>query len=72
MFVWCETWFPTLRRRGVFENRALKEILGPNREDVMGGRRKSRNDDLRSLYLSFDIIWGIKQKEDIMERVRRM
>jgi hypothetical protein len=40
----------------VFENRVLKKILGPNREEVMGGRRKLRNEELRDLYLSFDII----------------
>jgi PAS domain-containing protein len=58
MYVWCETWFTTLRRRGVFENRVLKKILGASREEVMEGRRKSRNEGLRDLYLSFDIIWG--------------
>ena len=61
MYVWCETWFPTLRR-GVFENRVLRKKLGPNREEVMGGLRKSRNEELLHLYLSFDIIWGIKKR----------
>jgi len=55
MYVWRETWFPTLRS-GVFENRVLKKILGPNREKVMGGLRKLHNEELRDLYLSFDII----------------
>jgi hypothetical protein len=71
MYVWCETWFSTLRRIGVFENRVLKKILASNREEVMGGRRKLCNEELRDLYLPFDIIWGIKRKEDIMKRVRR-
>jgi len=35
----CETWSPTLReehRMKVFENRMLKRILGPKREEVVG------------------------------------
>jgi hypothetical protein len=35
----CETWSLTLReepRLRVFENRVLRKILGPNREEVTG------------------------------------
>jgi hypothetical protein len=35
----CETWSLTLReehRPGVFENRALRRIFGPNRDEVTG------------------------------------
>ena len=35
----CETWLLTLReecRLGVFENRVLKRIFGPRREEVTG------------------------------------
>jgi hypothetical protein len=36
---WCETWSLTLReehRLRVFENRVLKKIFGPKRDDVSG------------------------------------
>jgi hypothetical protein len=39
----CETWFITIReecRLRVFENRVLRRILGPKRDEVMGGWRK--------------------------------
>jgi hypothetical protein len=37
----CETWSLTLRkerRLGVFENRVLRGIFGPNRDEVKGGK----------------------------------
>jgi hypothetical protein len=40
----CETWSLTLReehRLRVFENRVLRGIFGPKRDDVTGERRKS-------------------------------
>jgi hypothetical protein len=36
----CETWSLTLKkeqRLGVFENRVLRRIFGPSRDDVTGG-----------------------------------
>jgi hypothetical protein len=39
----CETWSLTLRERHrlrVFENRVLRRIFGPNRDEVIGGWRK--------------------------------
>jgi hypothetical protein len=39
----CETWSLTLReehRLGVFENRVLRRIFGPNRDEVTGEWRK--------------------------------
>jgi hypothetical protein len=38
----CETWSLILRkehRLGVFENRVLRRILGPKRDEVLGGRK---------------------------------
>jgi len=38
----CETWFPTLRiEHGLqeFENRVLRRIFGPKKEEVAGGWR---------------------------------
>jgi hypothetical protein len=39
----CETWSPTLReehRLRVFENRVLKRIFGPKRDEVTGDWKK--------------------------------
>jgi hypothetical protein len=36
---WCETWSVTLReehRMNVFENRVLRRIFGPKRDEVTG------------------------------------
>jgi hypothetical protein len=40
----CETWSLTLReerRLRVFENRVLREVFGPKRDEVMGGMEKA-------------------------------
>jgi hypothetical protein len=34
----------------VFENRVLKMIFGPKRDEVMGEWRKLQNEELRDLY----------------------
>jgi hypothetical protein len=42
----CETWSATLReerRLRVFENRVLRKIFGPKRDEVTGGWRKLHN-----------------------------
>jgi hypothetical protein len=49
----CETWSLMLReeqRLRVFENRVLRRIFGPNRNEVMGEWRKLHNEELRNLY----------------------
>jgi hypothetical protein len=49
----CETWSLILReecRLRVFENRVLRRIFGPKREEVTGERRKLRNEELSDLY----------------------
>jgi hypothetical protein len=48
----CETWSPTLReerRLKVFENRVLRRIFGPKRDEVIGSWRKVHNGDLYNL-----------------------
>jgi hypothetical protein len=48
----CETWSLTLReehRLRVFENRVLRRIFGPKRDDVTGGWRKLHNVELHNL-----------------------
>jgi hypothetical protein len=55
----CETWFLTLRdgyRVKVFENRVLRRIFGPNRDEETGGWRKLNNEELHNLYSSPSII----------------
>jgi hypothetical protein len=51
----CETWSLALReehRLGVFENRSLRRIFGPRRDDVTGEWRKLHNEELHDLYSS--------------------
>jgi hypothetical protein len=55
----CETWSLTLRekhRLRVFENRVLKRIFGPKRDEVTGGWRILHNEELRDVYSSPSII----------------
>jgi hypothetical protein len=61
----CESWSLTLReehRLGVFENRVLRRIFGPKRDEVTGEWRKSHNGELHNLYSSPDIIRQIKSR----------
>jgi hypothetical protein len=46
----------------VFENRVLKKIFGPKRDDVTGGWRKQHNEKLRDLYSSPSMIRIIKSR----------
>jgi hypothetical protein len=59
----CETWSLTLReehRPREFENRVLRGIFGPKRDEVTGEWRKLHNGELHNLYSSPDIIRKIK------------
>jgi hypothetical protein len=49
-------------RFGVFENRVLRRIFGPNREEVEGGCRRLHNEELHNLCASPNIIRVIKSK----------
>jgi hypothetical protein len=46
----------------VFENRVLRRIFGPKREDVTGDWRKLHNEELHNLYSSPNIIRLIKSR----------
>jgi hypothetical protein len=46
----------------VFENRVLRRIYGPKRDEVIGGWRKLHNEELHNLYSSPSIIRMIKSK----------
>jgi hypothetical protein len=39
-------------RLRVFENRVLRRIFGPKRDEVTGGWRKLHNEELHNLYFS--------------------
>jgi hypothetical protein len=49
-------------RLPVFENRVLRRIFGPKRDEVTGGLRKLLNDELNDLYSSQSIIRMIKSR----------
>jgi hypothetical protein len=60
-----KTWSIILReehRLRAFENRVLRGIFGPNRDEVRGQWRKLHNGELHNLYLSPDIIRQIKSR----------
>ena len=59
----CETWSLTLReerRLRVFENRMLRRIFGPKRDEVTGEWRKLHNEELNDLNSSPNIVRVIK------------
>jgi hypothetical protein len=47
-------------RLRVSENRVLRRIFGPKREEVAGGWRRLHNEELHNLYASPNIIREIK------------
>jgi hypothetical protein len=59
----CETWsLKEEHRLRVYENRVLKRILGPKRDEVSGKWRKLHNEELHILYSSPNIIRQIKSR----------
>jgi hypothetical protein len=46
----------------VFENRVLRRIFGPKRDEVMGEWRKLHNEELHNLYAPPSIIRIIKSR----------
>jgi hypothetical protein len=60
----CETWSLTLEeehRLRVFENRVLRKIFGPKRQEDRSWR-KLHNDELHNLYSSLNIVRVIKSR----------
>jgi hypothetical protein len=61
----CETWSLILReefRLRVFENRVLRRIFGPKRDEVTGEWRRLHNEELYALYSSPNIIRVMKRE----------
>jgi len=61
----CETWSLTLReerRLRVVENRVLRRIFVPKREEVTREWRKLHNEELNDLYCSSNIVRVIKSR----------
>jgi hypothetical protein len=63
---WCETWSLTLReerRLRVFENRVLRRVFGPKRDEVTGEWRKLHNEELTDLYSLPNIVRVVKSRQ---------
>ena len=61
----CETWSLTFReerRLPVFENRVLRRVFGPRRDEVTGEWRKLHNEELRDLYSLPNIVQVVKSR----------
>ena len=61
----CETWSLTLReerRLRVLENKALRRIFGPRRDQVTGEWRKLHIEELNDLYSLPNIVRVIKSR----------
>jgi hypothetical protein len=56
----------------VFENRVLRRIFGPKRDEVTGGLRKLHNEELHGLYSSPSIFRLIKARMRWAGHVARM
>jgi len=61
----CETWSLTLReesRLRVFENRVLRRVFGPKRDEVTEEWRKLNKEELSDLYSSPNIVRVVKSR----------
>ena len=61
----CETWPLTMREERklrVFENKVLRRIFGPRRNEVTGEWRRLHNEGLNDLYSSPNIVRVIKSR----------
>ena len=64
----CETWSPTLReerRLRVLENRVLRRIFGPTRDEVTRGWKKLQIEELNDLYSSPNIVRVINSGKEM-------
>jgi len=67
-FYGCETCSLKLREGGrlrVFENKVLKRIFGPRRDNLMGDWRRLHNEEINILYSSPNIVCVMKSRRMI-------
>jgi hypothetical protein len=50
------------RRLRMFENRVLRKVFGPKRDEVTGEWRKLHNEALNDLYSLPNIVWVVKSR----------
>jgi hypothetical protein len=50
------------RRLRVFENRMLRKVFGPKRDEMTGEWRKMHNEELNDLYSSPNIVRVVKSR----------
>ena len=65
----CETWSLTLREERclrVFENRVLRRVFGPKRDEVTGEWRKLHNEEPSDLYSLPNIVRVVKIEKNDM------
>jgi hypothetical protein len=61
----CESWSLILKeecRLRVFENKVLRRIFGPKRDEVTGEWGRLHNKEFSALYSSPNTIWVIKSR----------
>jgi hypothetical protein len=71
----CETWSLILKeepRQRVFENRVLRRIFGPKRDEVTVEWRKLHNKELHDLYCSPNLVRVIKHIMRWVGHIARM
>ena len=64
----CETWSLALREERklrVFENKVLRRVFGPKKDEVTGEWRKLHNGELNVLFLSPNIVRMMKSRRMI-------
>jgi len=54
------------------ENRVLRRIFGPERDELTGEWRKLHNEELNDLYSSPNMVWVIKSRMAWAGHVARM
>jgi hypothetical protein len=47
----------------VFENRVLRRVFGPKRDEATGEWRKLHNEELSDLYSLPNIVWVVKSRK---------